>query len=272
MGRSTRSAWACTAWSALTRALSSWRRMMFEHSNGISAGAKRAAPASRSAAHLPASPESSSALTTAEASQTRRPFTADRRLLPQELPRHRCVPLLWSPVLAPEPTPHRRSACSPPPPIVHADTPATTFPRAPLVPPARRGHRRECLERLQPPCSDNSINAAELQISLLPRGGCARRVRTKNQPWPHSTATTGGRAGEPSAPSARVRAGTAARPSPATAHSLPADPAASALAPVAVVGPPRRPNGTAAELAADVHWRGPRARGCRLAKRRLGDV
>ena len=65
---------------------------------------------------------------------------------------------------------------------------------------------------------------------------------------------------------------TAARPSPATAHSLPADPAASALAPVAVVGPPRRPNGTAAELAADVHWRGPRAQGCRLAKRRLGDV
>ena len=147
------------------------------------------------------------ALTTAEASQTRRPFTADRRLLLQELPRHRCVPLLWSPVLAPEPTPHRRSACSPPPPIVHADTPATTFPRAPLVPPARRGHRRECLERLQPPCSDNSINAAEMQISLLPRGGCARRVRTKNQPWPHSTATTGGRAGEPSVPSARVRAG-----------------------------------------------------------------
>src|SRR4030088_2296598 len=52
----------------------------------------------------------------------------------------------------------------------------------------------------------------------------------------------------------------------------PADPAASALAPVAVVGPPRRPNGTAAELAADVHWRGPPAQGWRLAKRRLGGL
>jgi hypothetical protein len=140
------------------------------------------------------------------------------------------------------------------------------------VPPARRGHRRECLERLQRPCSDNSSNAAEMQLYLLPRGGCARRVRTQNHPWPHSTATTGGRAGEPSAPSARVRARdgspTVSGDSSLIAHGS----RGQCMAPVAVVGPPRRPNGTAAELAADVHWRGPRAQGCRLAKRRLGDV
>src|SRR5712675_972722 len=140
--------------------------MMFEHSNGIRAGANRSAPASRSAAHVPVSPESSRALTTAEASHTRRAVTADRHLLPQELPRCRYAPRLRSHAPAPEPVPHRQSACRQHRSIVHADTPATTFPRVPPVPPARRGHRRVCLGQSQPPCSHTSSNAAEMQTAL----------------------------------------------------------------------------------------------------------